>query len=184
MKKSLLMSLVGSLIAFLLVLGAYWLSYSMVTAKSIEASKLATQIDTEKSATAELTQAKSELAGLTSQKATINQYFVQTNNIVPFLEQLQLLGSSLGATVQVASVSASQGSPYGTLTLSLSISGNFNAVAKTLGAIEYEPYNISITSLSFTHTPNIGSASSTPQWSAVAEFIVGAETGTATSTKP
>jgi Tfp pilus assembly protein PilN len=184
MKKSLLMSLGGSLIVLIVMLGGYWLSYSMVTAKSIEASQLATQIANQKSATAQLAQAKSELSDLSSQQATINQYFVQTNNVVPFLEQLQSLGSSLGAAVQVVSVSATQGTPYGTLTLSISISGNFSAVAKTLGAIEYEPYNISIDTLSFTDNPILGSASSTPQWNAVAKFTVGAKTGTATSTTP
>jgi Tfp pilus assembly protein PilO len=185
MKKSSLISLIGSLVVFVVVLAGYWFCYSVVTAKSVQASELAAQIATQNSAAAQLIQAKSELSGLATQESTINQYFVQTNNVVPFLEQLQSLGNYLGANVQVVSVSAVPGTPYGTLDLSLSITGSFSSVEKTLGAIEYEPYNISISTLSLTDTLPAGSASSTPEWSAAAQFTVGAQTGsTASSTTP
>ena len=183
--KTHFIQLIFSVVILLLVIGGYVFWYSIVTAKSAEASTLQSQITTQSNTATQTAQAKVELAQLTSQEATINQYFVQTNNVVPFLEQLQSIGKFLGADVQVASVSAVPGTPYGHLDLSLSITGSFDAVSRTVGAIEYEPYDTTITSFALTVTSNAGGTGSTsPQWTAATEFSIGAQTGTSSSTTP
>jgi Tfp pilus assembly protein PilO len=162
----------------------YGVCYAMVSAESAQASTLANQISSQNNAATELVKAKSETMQLSTQQATIDQYFVSTNNIVPFLEQLQSIGKYLGSDVEVSSVAATPGTPYGEITLALTINGSFTAVARTIGAIEYQPYNVTLTSLTLSAVPGGDStASSSPAWTAAAAFTVGAETGTpATST--
>ena len=139
MKKQFI-PLIGALILLVVVITAYGFWYSVVTAESAQADALAAQIETQSDATAKLAQAKSETAQLSSQEATIDQYFVATNDVVPFLTQLQSTGKFLGANVQVESVAANPATPYGQLNLALSITGTFDAVARTIGSIEYGPY--------------------------------------------
>jgi Tfp pilus assembly protein PilO len=181
MKKTFI-PLIVAVVVLVLSLGAYALWYSMVTAKSAEASSLAAQIATQSNASAKVAQAKEEISQLSSQEATINQYFIATNDVVPFLEQIQSIGKFLGADVKVVSVSAVPGTPYGHLDLSLTITGSFDAVSRTVGAIEYEPYDTSITNFSLSATPDPGAATSTlPDWTGNAEFSIGAQTGTTTT---
>jgi hypothetical protein len=191
MNRSLVIPLFFALGLLLVSLATYGIFYSMVQAEGTKADQLAAQIVSEHNETAQAAQAKEELATLTNEEGTVTQYFVSTTNIVPFLESLQSIGSYLGSTVQVASVSANSGDPYGTLDLSLSITGPFDSVLRTLGAIEFEPYNVSITSLTLNEgaevnsaissTTNTSSESALPSWTASATFVVGAQTGTSTA---
>jgi hypothetical protein len=86
---------------------------------------------------------------------------------------LQSTGTYLKSNVQVVSVSATPGTPTGVLDLSLKIDGTFDSVARTLGAIEYGPYDITITSLTFDTNPSSVTATTEPQWSAAATYTVG-----------
>ena len=184
MKKQLIL-LVISAIVLLATLGAYVFWYSIVIAKSTEANTLASQIATQSNASAQAAQAKTVIAQLATQESTIDQYFVSTSQVVPFLEQLQSIGKFLGAKVQVVSVAAVPGTPYGHLDLALSITGPFDAVSRTVGAIEYGPYDSSISTFSLNTSVAPGDiSSSSPQWTANATFSIGAQTGTASSTKP
>ena len=178
MSNKALIRLIGSVILLVLIVIGYGFWYSIVTAESVQAGSLLTKIADQTDATAKIAQAKSQLIQLSTQEATVDQYFVETNDLVPFLEQLQASGKFLGTNVQVASVSAAPGDPYGNLSLSLSITGSFDAVVRTIGSIEYEPFNIKITSLSLNTSSALGTATtSSPQWTANASFSVGAKTG-------
>jgi hypothetical protein len=100
---------------------------------------------------------------------------------VPFLEQLTATGKYLGSNVNVVSVSASPSGAYEKLNLAVTITGSFNSVLRTIGAIEYGPYDTSISSLSF-DAPVTGSVgSSSPQWTATALFMIGAQNSASSS---
>ena len=174
---------------FLLVitLGAYGYVYNRVSARSVQANTLSQQIKNQNDATVKAALAQTELTQLSTQQAAITQYFISTSDVVPFIEKIQAIGKFLGADVQVVSVAAAPASPYGHLNLSVSITGTFNAVAKTVGAIEYQPYNTSITSLSLstTNPANTGTTTATSTlltWNAAVVFSVGAITNAAPST--
>lgn len=171
--------LIPLLISFVLVIAAvaaYSFAYSLVSSKSVEVAGLAQQISQKTTATTDIAAAKSQLIALQSEESTINQYFVSTSDIVPFLEQLTATGKYLGAGVQVLSVSAKPGTPYGQLNLSLTITGPFNSVLRTLGAIEYGPYDTTVSNVTM-YAPTISTvASSSPTWTANATFSIGAKT--------
>jgi hypothetical protein len=104
----------------------------------------------------------------------VYQHFVSASDIVPFLSSLESTGKALGSTVSVVSVgSDTSKTKVGHLNLSLSITGPFDSVIRTLGAFEYSPYDIVLTNL----TLNNASASS---WTAAAAFSVG--TGVSSTT--
>jgi hypothetical protein len=176
MSNKSLIHLISAFVLLAVTLGAYSFWYSIVTAESVKASTLSTEITQQNDAKAKAAAASLEIAQLSGQRATIDQYFVDASNLVPFLEQLQSTGKFLGTDVQVASVSATPGNPYGKIDLSLSVTGNFESVMRTIGTIEYEPYEVTAKSLSITSTMPGGVASSSPEWTATGVFSVGAKT--------
>ncbi|MBA3789189.1 hypothetical protein H0X32_02215 [Patescibacteria group bacterium] len=183
MKNKLIFYFFAWLLLLFVVIGAYVMWYNAVGAESIQILKVSSEIKAKTQDSVRLALAKSQLASLSSEESTIEQYFVSTNDVVPFLTQLETTGRSLGTEVRVVSVSATPGTPYGHLSVSLQITGSFNAVLRTLGAIEYEPYDTGITSLTFSTTPATGDAtSSSPVWSASAVFSVGTEDKPAVAT--
>jgi Tfp pilus assembly protein PilO len=175
MKKPSLHLLIAAIV-LMAVMGAYFFWYMAVQAKVTQTATLAQQIQTQTMATSRVQEAKNQLKVLDSDQATINQYYISTNDVVPFLEKLQATGKFLNANVEVVSVSANPGTPTGQLDLSVKITGSFDAVARTLGSIEYSPYDISLMSLTFDtlNSQNVGSSS--PSWTAEATYTIGTVT--------
>ena len=167
-------------IALLVIAGvAYGITYSFVGTKSAEVASLTQQIAQKDAASTDIAAAKQELAGLQSQEATVDQYFVSTSDVVPFLEQLASTGKFLGTNVQVVSVAATPGDPYGQLNLSLTIAGPFNAVLRTLGAVEYGPEDTRVSNVTLQGPGLNDVASSSPTWTASAVFVIGAKNAAA-----
>ena len=68
--------------------------------------------------------------------------------MVAFINDLEARGRVQGVAVNVLSVSAGGETKQPTLTLVLTVQGTFDAVMRTVGAIEYAPYALSISGLS------------------------------------
>jgi hypothetical protein len=175
MTRAPLLHFIGALILLIgvVALNIFW--YGMVSDESAQVGKIAGEIKLQTNNSALAAQAKQELTVLSADQASVQQYFVSTNDVVPFLQQLQTTGTYLGSNVQIASVSATPGVPYGKLSLAISIAGSFNAVMRTLGSIEYEPYDTAISTLTFDAPPGNTTSSGVPQWTANAIFLVGTE---------
>jgi hypothetical protein len=168
-------SMIGTAVAgtlFLAASGAYLWWYSAVAVASAQAQSLANDITTRSRAELRITAARTTLANLALAESTVAGYFVAQANIVPFIEQLQTLGAASGATVSVLSVSAGTGAANPPITISLSISGTFDHVARAVGAIEYAPYDLTVSSLTITQTKDKKS------WQAGMIIVVGS-TGSA-----
>ncbi len=159
------------IVVLIIAFSAYGIWYTAVSRKSAEASSLAAEIQTKHQDSERIKAAKDELQKISSEESLVNGYFVSTNDVVPFLETLQSTGKSLGSTVEVVSVSADPGKPHAHLNLSLSITGSFDSVVRTLGAFEYSPYDTSLQSLTL-DTPQTGTGKAA-QWTAAATFVIG-----------
>ncbi len=138
MKTPAVSHLVLSLIvALALVAGyAYWFMQVRLLEGKAEALTLDIAVKTEEYSRASGT--KDTLAGIVAEEAEVRAHFVPTESIVAFLEGVEALGNQFGTTVTVVSVT--DPAPDGRITLSLSISGSFSAVMRTLGLIEYSQY--------------------------------------------
>lgn len=159
------------LVCALLVLGAvallYGFGYSLVAKERTQADALATEVALASARADRLLVAQSSFKSLADDEALIRGHFVGAEEIVPFLETLEGTGRALGSSVEVAAVS-----PEGdtALKLSLRITGSFDSVLRTLGAIEYAPYASTLTSVTFDTPPT---ESARRSWSATAVFLVG-----------
>ena len=103
----------------------------------------------------------------------MQSYLVRQEEIVPFLDQLERTGASLGSVVTVASVSEEQGTERDRILLSLSIAGSFDSVVRTLGAIEYGPYDSAVSSMTL---DTVADTEAQGRWTATATFALGART--------
>lgn len=175
--KNPLIHLILAALALILAISAYGVWFVMVDTENAHARTLAGEIHTKGQDAERIVQAKAALAALATNEDSIAQHFVAGSDVVPFLGSLETTGKALGSKVEVVSVGADTGGKsQGHLNLSLHITGSFDSVVRTLGALEYAPYDIVLTNLSL-------DTASPPTWSVAATFSVG--TGaTATSTTP
>jgi hypothetical protein len=151
--------------ALLLAAGAYVIAYGKVSSLATEAATVNAELE------ARSTSGASRLAEeeLAANEARIYGHFVNENDIVPFLEELEAIGDTLGADVKVESVNKPKlkADQPQYLEIALTISGPFSSVVRTLGAIEYQPYDTKLVELTL-DSPDAGQG-----WMATVTFRVG-----------
>lgn len=173
--KSHLTHLIFALILCVVAIVGYGILYGTVSAKSAAVATLQSQIDTKTRAANRTATTRSTLAEIIGDEAVVQNYFISETGVVAFIDGLEARGRATGSTtVSVLSVSTDGAPAQPMFKFALSIKGRFDAVMRTVGAIEYAPYAISISSLS------IGQDAKNA-WHADLIFLVGAS---ATSTPP
>jgi hypothetical protein len=111
-------------------------------------------------------------ATLAEAKQQVANYFVDPTDIAAFLGELQSIGTTTGAHVAVVSVSEDAKS-HGRLTLALQATGSFDAVARTVGAIEYSPYDLAVSNLTLSVQPQPADKTAPIGWTATMTISVG-----------
>lgn len=173
--KSHFSHLIIAFITFIVVLIGYGFWYAVIATKSATVADLQDQITAKKETVSRIASARVAIAEIAGDKSVLQRYFVPGDGVVAFINGLEAQGHSLGTTVSVASVSTGFNGTQPILMLSLTIKGAFDAVMRTVGAIEYMPYDISISGLSLTqddknswnaslslHVGSVKTATSTP----------------------
>lgn len=92
-------------------------------------------------------EAQGALAALSANEARITGYFLNEKDVVEFLEELESTGDTLGADVTVVAVNNERGATPPRVAVALRITGSFDAVMRTIGAIEYGPYDGVVTTV-------------------------------------
>lgn len=146
--KSPLLHLIFASLACILMLIGYGVWYASVEAKSVAVANLENQISTKIETESRITSTRASIAEIAGDEATLQSYFVPETGVVAFIDHLDTQGKLLGATVSVLSVATSDAGARPELTLTLAVKGTFDAVMRTIGAIEYAPYDLSISKLS------------------------------------
>ncbi len=150
--KSSFSALIIAMVILALAFAGYGALRAKVTGESVAVAGLTRDIEAKTAAAERLARVRETLASLAEEEVAIGNYFVPQTGVVAFIEELQSRGQSLGTTVGIASVGATPVSAKGRprLLVSLTITGPFDAVVRTLGSIEYAPYNIKTTNLVLT----------------------------------
>lgn len=171
MKSPLLQAVFAACVCVVALVGyGFW--YAAVGEKSVAVADLQNQIVTKAGTASRIASSRASLAQIAGDEATIRSYFVSETEIVAFINALQERGRKQGATVSVSSVSSSESAaPVPALMLSLTISGTFDAVMRTVGAIEYAPYDLTVSGFSITR----GAQS---DWHATLNILVGSVSAT------
>lgn len=154
---------------------SYGVWYAIVSEKSMAVAVLQSQIDAKTATVDRVATARAAFAEMAGDEATIQSYFVPEAGVVAFIDSLESRGAALGTAVRVLSVSANKTPP--SFVLTIEVEGTFDAVLRTVGAIEYAPYNLSIPSLSVDQDAKGG-------WHANIKLVVGSVLASATTAKP
>lgn len=145
------------------------------TTLQTEVSAAQTQIDRVRAA-------KEALPALASAETATSAFLLSQEDIVPFLETLERKGRAQGGVVTVLSVNTEKTGAKSRIALSLTITGSFDAVLRTLGTIEYSSYDIRVVSATI---EKVGAADKGPaSWNASVVLSIGAESGTVTAPLP
>jgi Tfp pilus assembly protein PilN len=170
MKNAPLVHLVIAGVVALALLGGYVVWLNVVERQRTELATLQSEIaqkDAERTRSFTARSAESDLA---ETEAFIASHIVQKDNIVSFLEALENTGTAYGAQVDVASLSGDDAASAGRISLSLSITGSFDAVMRTLGAIEHGSYANMVKNIT------LDTAGADDVWSATGVFVVATDT--------
>ncbi len=169
MKKGPALTLILSILVALGALGGYLFWYYLMQGLRAESAQLEADILAKEGERGRAASARTSEDDLLAQENFIASHLVKTADIVLFLERIEGTGKAFGATVQVASLSGEGKTSNGKISLSLSITGTFDAVMRTLGSIENGPYANMVSDLTL-DTPDKGQT-----WSATGVFVVGTE---------
>ena len=147
---------------------AYSLAYYWLTKSTAELTVLEQKVNAETVQVERIKRAQEGVSGgLTSDEELVQHYFLNKQELVPFLEHLQNTGKILGSTLQVNTITETKVDSRTRIQLAFTVTGSFDAVMRTLGALEFAPYDGVLTGLNLS-TSNAGTASSTVHgWSAV-----------------
>ncbi len=173
MRRRALIELVIAFFILAAVLAAYGSWYVMVGKASAESASLAKEIETKTLDSARVASAKAALESLIAGEESMRSYLVQEADVVPFLGRLEDAGTTLGASVEVVSVNAEPVEARENLRLSLKITGSFDAVLRTLGALEYGPYDTRVVNVTFDTVA--GGEDPSGAWTATATLLIGTQ---------
>ncbi len=156
------------LILTLVVVGVYVAWYITLQKQGREVATLLSDIARIEQENVSFEETKGLAEALAEDETALAEYFVAPDDIVQFLETLEGTGDTLGSSVEVVSVTGSAGGDATRATLSLSITGSFSAVMRTLGAFEYGPTDMRLVALTLDGTTREGVS----LWRAASTFSV------------
>jgi hypothetical protein len=165
-------------LVFVILLAGYGVWYAAVQDLSARAASLSGEIATRQQDSENAASARRALDSIADEEASLASHFVSAGSVVPYLEGLEKTASSLGATIDVGSVSA-EDKPRPHLALSLSIKGPFAAVMRTLGTLEYGPVDVEVSRMTLDTVPDAEGAAS---WTAAVTMSVGMESAAQAAT--
>ena len=172
--KSHLPHLVFALLVAATALFGYGCWYAVVAAESAAVASVQDQIVAKTETVSRIASARVALAEIAGDEDAVQGYFVPETGVVAFIEGLEAQGRAQGAVVSVLSVSTGSAGTQPTFILALAIKGTFDTVMRTVGSIEYDSYDLSISNMSLAQDDK-------NSWHAGLNLIVGS-VGTATST--
>ena len=173
MKRRALIELLLALALLVTALAVYSAWYVSVGKASAEAAALASEIHTKSLDSARVASAKAALESLVEDEETMRSYLVRESEVVSFLEELEDAGGSLGTSVEVVSVGAESVGGREALRLSLKVTGSFDGVLRTLGALEYGPYDTRMQNVTLDTTA--GTDGTPGAWTATATLLIGTQ---------
>lgn len=171
-----LTQLIIALIATGVVFSGYVVWYRVVGAQSASVAELTAKIESASAAEGRAAAARVALEDLSKDETDIAQYFVSTDSLVAFLEDLQARASRAGASASVASVSANKDTKHPAVDVTLQLTGSFSAVMLAAGRIEYAPYDIRV--VSFSANASVADTTGKAEWIGAMVISVGSSPAT------
>lgn len=146
--KSSSVHLLIALAASAAALAGYVVWYGVVSDKSREVAGLQNQILAASETVNRIASARAALTEIADDEMKVRSYFVPEAGIVSFINNLEARGVAQGAAIDVSSVSTGGTPSRPALMLSINVKGTFDSVMRTVGSIEYAPYDVLVSGFS------------------------------------
>ncbi len=159
---------------FALSVAGYGFAHLTVSGMGAQAAELDAQIAVKGEELKNIQEARSALTALAAREANIQAYFIEDAELVSFLENVGSVGEAFGAEVEVLGVTEStMEDRRSAISLALSVSGSFDAVMRTIGALEHAPYDITLSNLAIDAVERAETGS---VWAAQVSYEIGTRT--------
>ena len=168
-----------ALVLLVAVAGGWWWGSARVAAVRANVETLSATVQEKQILLARIIATRAELSSLTSDKIAIGAYFVSESDIVQFLNVLNATGRAVGSTVSILSVVAHKKIQHPMLGVSVKVTGSFDTVMRTIGAIENISYYVTMNSLSLSTSQNQAGDTHKVPWTASLTLSVGYASSTA-----
>ncbi len=155
----------------------YVVLYAGVESKSAYVADLANQIAAKTEIESRAASTRASLAEIENDQTEMQSYFVPEAGVVAFIDDLQAQAQALNATTSILSVSMSSADAQPVLKIALIIKGTFDSVMRAVGAIEYAPYDLSVSALSLEQDDKNA-------WHANLNLVVGSMSASAATSTP
>lgn len=167
---------VGACILCVIVSIGYVAWYNLIKDTSMQIALTEDQLRAHTQTEKRIAAARASLTQIDGYDAKIRNYFLEESAVSAFIDKLQSDAENKKVKLEVLSVGKEPVSGHPMLSLTLSITGTFDAVMRTTGGIEYAPYAMSISAYSIQNqSPNV--------WHATMTLAVGLASTTASTTQ-
>ena len=145
--KSSLHQLIVAICICITVIAGYAVWHTVLSTMDTVIAKLESDILIKTEKANKIAATRAMLSGIAGDEAGIRDYFVPETGVAAFIDSLEAYGREQGSTVSVLSVSTESLPMRSILTISLTVKGTFESIMRTVGVIEYGPYELSISKL-------------------------------------
>lgn len=156
-------------------LAGYWYWYQEVVTRSADVITLEQQVALREESASRAAAVQAVLADIENEEAVVRSYFVSEDRVAAFVDDLEARGREQGAGVLITSVAVAPATEHAALAIALSVTGSFEQVSRTVGSIEYAPYDLVVTAAAYSRDPK-------GLWHAEVKLLVGSTPGAAALT--
>lgn len=165
-KKFKKVPLVTSLVFVVLSFSIFVFIYNRIQNDNNKFNQMAAKWQAETSKAQEIRSLNNALKAIEPEKKELDSHFIQSSDVVPFLDTVEKLAPQVGATANVTLVNVSADNT--SLTVGVSADGTFESLHRYLTLLENSPYQLKFNSVAFTNNTRADTANSnlSSNWSA------------------
>lgn len=139
-----------SILALVIACALFFFLYKKTNDDKKTADTMQTEWQTEANRREQISSLQRSVKSIEAERDLLNSHFAQSSDAVPFLDTIEQLASSVGATPEITSVNILKDNSA--LTVDLKASGSFDSVYKFLLLLENSPYELELDSVDMQNT--------------------------------
>ncbi|MCX6753179.1 MAG: hypothetical protein NTW62_02445 [Candidatus Nomurabacteria bacterium] len=173
-KNKIFIKIFMALIFNAVFVGSFFYIYNNINTKNQNATDLTEQVKTESIRRGKISSLNSEIKSITREREKLQSHFAKSSDIVSFLDNLQSMATSVGATAEVSTLGLSKEGVG--LDVEMKATGSFISLHKLLALLENSQYQLSFSSIRFDTTVSNNASGAidtvTGKWSAVFDLTL------------
>ena len=135
----------SSLLALCILTTVFIFLYGQIKSNTVKSEQTMTEVEAHISKREEIRSLDSSLRAIQDDKTKLEQHFVASSDVVPFLDSVEAAAPKVDAHAQVISVDVAQDNSG--LLVSLDVTGSFSGVYRFITILENFPYELEFESI-------------------------------------